>query len=167
MLVLPVEPKSLEAPDRLDWQQHLPRATKGAAPLRSRRDARTWRRTRPNHSRESSRTSQSMVSISSQIAHYPTLQSLPAAEAVNVIAEVESYKSALRKCYESFGARFVSFEVGRLSGKGSHAHIQVRIFLRRLPVTEPCLPGLPYPGASCRPSGSDLQGGRRERRLRI
>jgi hypothetical protein len=65
MLVLPVEPQGLEAPDRLDWQQHLPRTTKGAAPLRSRRDARTWRRTRPDHSRESSRTSQSMVSISS------------------------------------------------------------------------------------------------------
>ncbi|SGZ22743.1 BQ5605_C022g09536 [Microbotryum silenes-dioicae] len=59
-----------------------------------------------------------------QIAHYPTLLSVPADQAVPIVAEIERYKSALKTCYAAFGASPVAFEVGRLSGKGGHAHIQ-------------------------------------------
>lgn len=61
-----------------------------------------------------------------QIAHYPTLLSVPADLAVPIISEIEQYKSGLRACYASYGASLLSFEVGRLSGKGGHAHVQVR-----------------------------------------
>ncbi|SCV68934.1 BQ2448_1954 [Microbotryum intermedium] len=60
-----------------------------------------------------------------QIAHYPTLLSVPADQAVPIVAEIERYKSALKLCYAAFGASPVAFEVGRLSGKGGHAHIQI------------------------------------------
>lgn len=50
---------------------------------------------------------------------------MPTGQAIPIIAEIEKYKSALRDCYASFGASMISFEVGRLSGKGGHAHIQV------------------------------------------
>ncbi|KAK4704499.1 CWF19-like protein 1, partial [Phenoliferia sp. Uapishka_3] len=59
------------------------------------------------------------------IAHYPTLLSVPADQAVSIISEIEQYKSGLRACYASFGASLLSFEVGRLSGKGGHAHVQI------------------------------------------
>lgn len=59
------------------------------------------------------------------IAHHPTLLSIPAEDAMSIIAEVESYKSALRACYASYKAVPVTFEVGRLSGRGGHAHVQV------------------------------------------
>ncbi|KDE02964.1 hypothetical protein MVLG_06530 [Microbotryum lychnidis-dioicae p1A1 Lamole] len=59
------------------------------------------------------------------IAHYPTLLSVPADQAVPIVAEIERYKSALKTCYAAFGASPVAFEVGRLSGKGGHAHIQI------------------------------------------
>lgn len=42
-----------------------------------------------------------------------------------IITELETYKSALKACYASFGAVPVTFEIGRLSGKGGHAHVQV------------------------------------------
>lgn len=61
-----------------------------------------------------------------QIAHYPTLRSIPTDLAAPVHEEVELYKEALRKCYKSFGADMVAFEVARSSGKGGHAHVQVR-----------------------------------------
>jgi len=44
---------------------------------------------------------------------------------MTIIAEVESYKSALRACYASYNAVPVTFEVGRLTGRGGHAHVQV------------------------------------------
>ncbi|TXT04943.1 hypothetical protein VHUM_04026 [Vanrija humicola] len=59
------------------------------------------------------------------IAHHPTLLSIPAADAMNIVSELESYKSALRSCYAKYGAVPVVFEVGRLAGKGGHAHIQI------------------------------------------
>ncbi|KAI5476200.1 hypothetical protein MNV49_007962 [Pseudohyphozyma bogoriensis] len=59
------------------------------------------------------------------IAHYPTLLSVPADLAVPIISEIEKYKSALRDCYKEYGAQMLSFEVGRLSGKGGHAHVQI------------------------------------------
>lgn len=59
------------------------------------------------------------------IAHHPTLLSIPAADAMNIVSELESYKSALRACYAKYGAVPVVFEVGRLAGKGGHAHVQI------------------------------------------
>jgi hypothetical protein len=59
------------------------------------------------------------------IAHHPTLLSIPAEDAMSIIAEVEAYKSALRACYAAYKAVPVTFEVGRLSGRGGHAHVQI------------------------------------------
>lgn len=42
-----------------------------------------------------------------------------------IISEIEASKSALRACYAAYGAVPVSFEVGRLAGRGGHAHVQV------------------------------------------
>jgi hypothetical protein len=44
---------------------------------------------------------------------------------MNIIAELESYKASLRSCYAAYGAVPVTFEVGRLSGRGGHAHVQI------------------------------------------
>lgn len=44
---------------------------------------------------------------------------------MNIIAEIESYKTSLRVCYEAYGAVPVVWEVGRLSGRGGHAHVQI------------------------------------------
>ncbi|GAA5921779.1 hypothetical protein JCM1841_001859 [Sporobolomyces salmonicolor] len=59
------------------------------------------------------------------IAHYPTLRSIPADLAPPVLEEVELYKQALKKCYKSFGAEMIAFEVARAGGKGGHAHVQI------------------------------------------
>ncbi|WVR05612.1 hypothetical protein IAU60_002634 [Kwoniella sp. DSM 27419] len=59
------------------------------------------------------------------IAHHPTLLSIPAEDAMSIISELEGFKSSLRACYASFGAVPVTFEVGRLSGRGGHAHVQI------------------------------------------
>ena len=44
---------------------------------------------------------------------------------MSIISELESYKSSLRACYASYGAVPVTFEIGRLSGRGGHAHVQI------------------------------------------
>lgn len=59
------------------------------------------------------------------IAHHPTLLSIPAEDAIPIISEIESTKSALTRCYAEYGAVPVMWEVGRLSGRGGHAHVQV------------------------------------------
>lgn len=51
--------------------------------------------------------------------------SIPPADALDIITEIESYKSALRKCFAQYNAVPVFFEVGRLAGRGGHAHVQV------------------------------------------
>ncbi len=66
-----------------------------------------------------------------QIAHYPTLLSIPADLAEPILSETDKYKIALRECYASFGAKLVAFEVGRLSGKCS---------LLRQRCGRPCVP---------------------------
>lgn len=43
---------------------------------------------------------------------------------MEIITEIESYKSALRQCYAEYGSVPVFFEVGRLAGRGGHAHVQ-------------------------------------------
>jgi hypothetical protein len=59
------------------------------------------------------------------IAHHPTLLSIPAEDALPIISEVESTKSALTRCYAKYDAVPVMWEVGRLTGRGGHAHVQV------------------------------------------
>lgn len=59
------------------------------------------------------------------ITHYPTFNSIPADLAGPIIQETERYKAALRALFAKHNAAFVSFEVGRLSAKGGHAHVQV------------------------------------------
>ncbi len=44
---------------------------------------------------------------------------------MEIITEIESYKSALRQCFAQYSAVPVFFEVGRLAGRGGHAHVQV------------------------------------------
>ncbi|KAI0928971.1 hypothetical protein AcW2_004809 [Taiwanofungus camphoratus] len=59
------------------------------------------------------------------ITHYPTYSSIPPDLAAPIVEETEKYKSALRAMYAKHDAASVSFEVGRLSAKGGHAHVQV------------------------------------------
>jgi len=59
------------------------------------------------------------------IFHYPTLLSVPTDQAVSMIAEIERYKSGLRDYFAAHDASMITFEVGRYTGKGGHAHIQV------------------------------------------
>lgn len=66
------------------------------------------------------------------ITHYPTLSAMPPDIALPIVAEIEQYKSALRRLYAKYGCCAVVFEVGILSGKGGHAHVQVVPVLNRL-----------------------------------
>ncbi|KAI0707677.1 nuclear protein [Earliella scabrosa] len=59
------------------------------------------------------------------ITHYPTYLSIPPDLAEPILEETEKYKSALRAMYAKHGAAAVCFEVGRMSAKGGHAHVQV------------------------------------------
>ncbi|KAI0053904.1 nuclear protein [Auriscalpium vulgare] len=59
------------------------------------------------------------------IAHFTTLSSIPDDLRKPVVRESDSYKAALRAFYAKHGAIPVFFEVGRVSAKGGHAHIQV------------------------------------------
>ncbi|RPD66453.1 nuclear protein [Lentinus tigrinus ALCF2SS1-7] len=59
------------------------------------------------------------------ITHYPTYLSIPPDLAEPIVDETEKYKAALRAMYAKHGAAAVCFEVGRMSAKGGHAHVQV------------------------------------------
>ncbi|KAH7911427.1 CwfJ C-terminus 1-domain-containing protein-like protein [Hygrophoropsis aurantiaca] len=58
------------------------------------------------------------------IAHHPTFTTIPSDIAPPIIDETIKYKTALQALYAKHGAAPVFFEVGRLSAKGGHAHIQ-------------------------------------------
>ncbi|KAG5354069.1 hypothetical protein C0989_009767 [Termitomyces sp. Mn162] len=58
------------------------------------------------------------------ITHFPTYTTLPSDLAGPIMEETEKYKSALQAMYAKHGAVGVAFEVGRLSAKGGHAHVQ-------------------------------------------
>ncbi|KAF5380851.1 hypothetical protein D9615_004106 [Tricholomella constricta] len=58
------------------------------------------------------------------ITHYPTYTTIPTEFALPIVEETEKFKSALRAMYAKHGAAGVTFEVGRLSAKGGHAHVQ-------------------------------------------
>ncbi|KAL1947972.1 hypothetical protein VTO73DRAFT_13696 [Trametes versicolor] len=59
------------------------------------------------------------------ITHYPTYLSIPPDLADPILDETEKYKTALRALYAKHNAVAVCFEVGRISAKGGHAHVQV------------------------------------------
>lgn len=127
MLVLPVEPQGYEAPDRQHRDRDVRDLAEGSGLLDGFEPRARWRAC-PHHPRES-RSNRSVVlevlTTARQIAHYPTLRAIPAELAPPVLEEVSLYKEALRKCYKSFGAEMVAFEVARTTGKGGHAHVQV------------------------------------------
>ncbi|KAF7295541.1 Nuclear protein [Mycena indigotica] len=58
------------------------------------------------------------------ITHYPTFSTIPGDLAGPINEETEKHKTALRAMYAKYGAAMVAFEVGRLSAKGGHAHVQ-------------------------------------------
>ena len=49
---------------------------------------------------------------------------MPPDIAIPIVAEMEQYKSAIRALYAKYDCGAVFFEVGILSGKGGHAHVQ-------------------------------------------
>lgn len=60
------------------------------------------------------------------ITHYPTFGKIPMETQIEVVAELEKYKSAIRRLFDQHGQDLVIFEVSRESFKGmSHAHIQL------------------------------------------
>jgi len=59
------------------------------------------------------------------ITHYPTYASIPPDLSGPIVEETRTYKTALWSFYAKHNAHPVSFEVGRLSAKGGHAHVQV------------------------------------------
>lgn len=60
------------------------------------------------------------------ITHYPTFGKIPLESQVEVVAELEKYKSAFRKMFEQHNHSLLSFEISRESFRGmSHAHIQI------------------------------------------
>lgn len=60
------------------------------------------------------------------ITHYPTFGKIPMEAQIEVVAEMEKYKSAIRRLFDQHGQDLVIFEVSRESFKGmSHAHIQL------------------------------------------
>ncbi|KAG7092838.1 hypothetical protein E1B28_009152 [Marasmius oreades] len=58
------------------------------------------------------------------ISHFPTYTTIPSDLAPPIVDETEKYKSALRGFYAKHFCVPVFFEVGRISGKGGHAHVQ-------------------------------------------
>lgn len=58
------------------------------------------------------------------ITHYPTYSTIPSDLAPSILEETEQYKTSLQAMYAKHGSCAVVFEVGRLSAKGGHAHVQ-------------------------------------------
>ncbi|KAI0302241.1 CwfJ C-terminus 2-domain-containing protein-like protein [Russula brevipes] len=58
------------------------------------------------------------------IAHFATLDTIPEELRTSIVNECNRYQAALRALYAKNGAAAVFFEVGRVSSKGGHAHIQ-------------------------------------------
>lgn len=60
------------------------------------------------------------------ITHYPTFGKIPMETQIEVVAELEKYKSAIRRMFDKYDQDLVLFEVSRESINGlSHAHIQI------------------------------------------
>lgn len=60
------------------------------------------------------------------ITHYPTFGKIPMEAQIEVVAELEKYKSAIRRMFDNYDQDLVLFEVSRESFNGlTHAHIQL------------------------------------------
>jgi diadenosine tetraphosphate (Ap4A) HIT family hydrolase len=60
------------------------------------------------------------------ITHYPTFGKIPAESQMDVVTELEKYKSSIRRMFDLYDQDMVLFEVSRESMHGmAHAHIQV------------------------------------------
>lgn len=60
------------------------------------------------------------------ITHYPTFGKIPMETQIEVVAELEKYKSSIRRLFDTYDQDMVSFEVSRESFRGmTHAHIQI------------------------------------------
>ncbi|KAI8984334.1 CwfJ C-terminus 1-domain-containing protein-like protein [Mycotypha africana] len=60
------------------------------------------------------------------ITHYSRLNQIPPNEKLNVLTEIEKYKTALKQLYDKYDQDIVSFEVSRDTGRNlTHAHIQI------------------------------------------
>ncbi len=58
------------------------------------------------------------------IQHYPTFREVPIEEQVNMMEELEKYKSALKALFHKYNAGMVVYEVSRAGGI-QHCHLQV------------------------------------------
>lgn len=60
------------------------------------------------------------------ITHYPTFGKIPMESQIEVVAELEKYKSCIRRLFDKYDQDLVLFEVSRDSFRGmAHAHIQI------------------------------------------
>lgn len=60
------------------------------------------------------------------ITHYPTFGKIPAETQMDLVTELEKYKSSIRRLFDQYDQDMVLFEVSRESVHGlAHAHIQV------------------------------------------
>lgn len=60
------------------------------------------------------------------ITHYPTFGKIPIESQIEVVAELEKYKSSIRRLFNQYDQDLVLFEVSRESFRGmAHAHIQI------------------------------------------
>jgi diadenosine tetraphosphate (Ap4A) HIT family hydrolase len=60
------------------------------------------------------------------ITHYPTFGKIPMESQIEVVAELEKYKSSIRRMFDKYDQDLVLFEVSRESFTGmTHAHIQI------------------------------------------
>lgn len=59
------------------------------------------------------------------ISHHQTLLSIPKEDVEPIEKEIDQVKDALKESYKEFGCVPVAFEVGRLGGRGGHAHVQI------------------------------------------
>lgn len=61
------------------------------------------------------------------ITHYETIQSIPMESQIDVVTELERYKSALRRMFDKYDKDMVVTEISRHSNRNAlaHAHIQI------------------------------------------
>lgn len=57
------------------------------------------------------------------ITHYPTYSTIPSDLAPPILQETDSYKTAFRAFYAKHQSAAVFFEIGKITAKGSHAHL--------------------------------------------
>ncbi|CAG8485377.1 4707_t:CDS:10 [Scutellospora calospora] len=59
------------------------------------------------------------------IMHYPTFREAPLDDQINMKAEMEKYKSSLKRFFQDYGAGMVTFEVSFFRRTQHHYHIQI------------------------------------------